>query len=79
MTTTDDGGPAFPQSEVPKLGYEAPAEGMSLRDYVATKALAAMIGKDNKDGKHCCANGVPLLAKYAYEYADALLAARKQP
>ena len=51
--------------------------GMDLRDYFAAKALAAMIGKDNKDGANCDASGVGNLTSFAYEYADAMLEARK--
>lgn len=50
---------------------------MTLRDYFAAKAMQAMIskssGQDTTGGK----KGVPLVAKYAYEYADAMLKARQ--
>lgn len=53
------------------------ATGMTMRDYFAAKALAAMIGKDGKDGANCGAGGVGNLTAFAYEYADAMLEARK--
>lgn len=47
--------------------------GMTLRDYFAAKAMQAMItkscGQDTTGGK----KGVPLIAKFAYEFADAML------
>lgn len=49
---------------------------MTLRDYFAAKALAAMIGLECKDGSKRGKAGVPILAGYAYEYADAMIAAR---
>lgn len=48
----------------------------TLRDEFAMAAMQAMItkssGQDSTGGKR----GVPLVAKYAYEYADAMLAER---
>lgn len=72
MSIASEGGPAFPLKEP----LTNDALGMSLRDYFAAKALAAMISKDNKDGVNCGASGVPTLAAWAYEYADAMLKAR---
>jgi hypothetical protein len=82
----NDGGPAFPydhtfESVNERKGYTEwhgeQGAGMSLRDYIAAKALAAMIGHESKDPKHCAKIGAPLLAKYAYEFADAMLEARE--
>jgi hypothetical protein len=53
------------------------AEDLDLRDYFAAKALAALIGFPTKDGENCGAKAVPKLAKWAYEYADAMLEARQ--
>ena len=50
--------------------------GLTMRDYFAAKALAALIGYPTKDGENCGAKAVPKLAKWAYEYADAMLEAR---
>lgn len=51
--------------------------GMNLRDYFAAKALQALIGHDGKDGENRGKKAVPILAAFAYEYADAMLAARE--
>ncbi|MFC0666208.1 hypothetical protein ACFSKY_22500 [Azotobacter chroococcum] len=48
----------------------------TLRDKFAAKALAALINHPNKDGENRGAKAVPILAKFAYEYADAMLEAR---
>jgi len=77
--------PAFPSS--PTVGangdlmrpVDIGCEGMSLRDYFAAKALAAMIGLESKNGSTRGASGVPILIRYAYEYADAMLAERSKP
>jgi hypothetical protein len=74
MSTIKDGGTAFPLPATEMHGFEA---GMSLRDYFAAKALAAMIGHEGKDYSNCGAIGVPKLAAWAYEYADAMLRARE--
>ena len=85
MKTLDDGGPAFPRLEVlesderdefgrPERVYRAySAEGTTLRDYFAAKAMAAII----------LADGIPYAtasadehARAAYINADAMLAAR---
>ena len=65
-----DGGPAFPVQESVVsdsiVGVPA-ASGMSLRDYLAAKAMAALVTVENPEPA----------AKQAYQYADAMLAARK--
>lgn len=50
--------------------------GMTLRDYFAAKALAALILKDKDEGAKRGAQGVPIMANWAYEYADAMLIER---
>lgn len=77
MTNQDigDGGPAFPCQH--QGSTRTDAAGMSLRDHFAGLALAAMIGHENKDGWNRGKSAVPVLAGYAYEYADAMLRARK--
>ena len=67
------GGPAFPYGN-PTHGGEI---GMTLRDYFAARAMEAMITKGMEDNKRGAA-GVPFIVKYAYEYADAMIEARKQ-
>lgn len=63
----NDGGPAFPVIYC--------TEGMSLRDYFAAQALAGMLQNYTTQkfgvGEQTCARG-------AYEFADAMLAARKE-
>ncbi|MDU9391899.1 hypothetical protein [Pseudomonas sp. zfem002] len=77
------GGPAFPAPEAAKTLFgEGQADrfmGMELRDYFAAKALAAMIGQPHKEPENCGGKAVPKLAAWAYEYADAMLAARVKP
>jgi hypothetical protein len=70
MDIKNAGGPAFPCPE------NADEWGMTLRDYFAAKALDALILKDHKEHEHRGARGVPVLAKFAYEYADAMLTER---
>jgi hypothetical protein len=63
---------------VPPGGVESiHASGMTLRDYFAAKAMAAMVSKSSGQDKTGGAKGVPLVAQYAYEYADAMLKARQ--
>ena len=61
--TTNTGGPAFPHGD-PTHGGE---DGMTLRDYFAAKAIAEVDWANNS-----VQNGT----KWAYELADAMLAAR---
>lgn len=68
----------------PDMGVAADSEGMNLRDYFAAKAMAALIShltrgederlipilsEDEKEG---------VIAQDAYEYADAMMEARKK-
>jgi hypothetical protein len=64
---TNDGGPAFPI--FPDYGNHA--DGMSLRDYFAAKALQGMLADPNSTAGHR-----QDFAEKAYQYADAMLAAR---
>lgn len=75
----DNGGPAFPTV----AGNMVYSNGMSLRDWFAGQALAALINKApffDAQGEH--GNAVDLIefksdmAVSAYFYADAMLAAR---
>ena len=65
MSTTNDGGPAFPAPSI--------TDGMTLRDYFAAKAMQGLCAHpespdwDESD-----------IAKSAYDQADAMLKARKQ-
>lgn len=72
MSTINDGGPAFPLAE-PGDCVSA-SEGMSLRDYFAAKAMQGLLAQScgtafGSDPIHG--------AQYAYQMADAMLAARK--
>ena len=60
--------PAFPSVRKMSDGTEMIFNGMTLRDYFAAKAMAALI-----DEKDWCKD----VATYAYKYADAMLAARE--
>jgi len=73
MSTTDNGGPAFPQHYNTALGTKA--GGMSLRDYFAANAMATVrpqtaynmrANEDHED----------YIARCAYRLADAMLKAR---
>jgi hypothetical protein len=71
MATTD-GGRAFPGS-----GDEFAADGMSLRDYFAGQALAGFCAADTEDFPE--GGFTPTkIAALAYQYADAMLEARKE-
>jgi len=63
----DDGGPAFPWGE-----HGTHLGGMTLRDYFAAKAMAAIISDPQWMGgpKNC--------SEWAYKYADAMIEARSQ-
>lgn len=67
----DDGGPAFPVS-VPSGDY---VPGMSLRDYMAGRALAGIIASERD--YRASDWDVSWWADMAYRTADAMLAARK--
>lgn len=71
--TRDSGGPAFPHRLIGDKGHEWPQAGMSLRDYFAGQALTAMCGGDGWPQE----NDGPEMARRAYIFADAMLAARK--
>lgn len=66
-TAPDDGGQAFP---MPEGGWD----GMSLRDYFAGKAMAALLidpERADQSREEC--------ARLSYLMADAMLAARRTP
>lgn len=85
--STNDGGPAFPVStmvEERTAGYghqDGPATyqfgGMTLRDYFAAKAMAAMIGTAAIPCLVGLKGGEPQTAEAAYKIADAMLKARE--
>jgi hypothetical protein len=62
----DDGGPAFPLLLREGEYYQGNTDGMSLRDYFAAKAMAALAGQEHEaDAAHT-----------AYVIADAMIAER---
>jgi hypothetical protein len=71
----DKGGWAFPRpaSEGHQHGMHSPQEGMTLRDYFAAKAMAAILGSPH----------IPyefeddVLTSMSYRVADAMLKARE--
>lgn len=74
MTEKDTGGPAFPYEEF-EHGFHQDTvvkhPGMTLRDWFAGQAMAALITKS------ACRSAAATAAT-AYEYADAMLAERNK-
>ena len=73
--TTETGGPAFPHTVEYKgadCGGVVPHGGMTLRDYFAAKALAALIIANTAPG----GGWPPFAERTAYLVADAMLKAR---
>lgn len=72
MSKQHDGGTAFPAAAIGET-HQINREGMTLRDYFAAKAMHAyMSGPDvsgNEESRRRC-------AKWSYQVADAMLAAR---
>ena len=71
-TSLGDGGPAFPipDSHHANGGVQYGANGMTLRDYFAAKALAGMLADTE------CSSSASNLAQASYLIADAMLAER---
>jgi hypothetical protein len=69
--TIDDGGPAFPVQDMSK--WQVP--GMSLRIYLAAKAMQGMLANQNQDWAPLDANSQEAVVRGAYEIADAMLKA----
>jgi hypothetical protein len=65
---TETGGWAFPANHFDLTDAE---HGMSLRDYFAAKTMQALVSKYGDEGL------VEVVVDKAYEYADAMLEARK--
>ena len=74
MSTTNDGGPAFPatvQDDRDCAGrYAGGYGGMSMRDYFAAKSIETMI-------RTCGIANLEFVANKSYELADSMLEARK--
>lgn len=84
MSTPDDGGPAFPRATYvelddnmhqPSKGNISGDDGMTLRDYFVGQLIAGLVENVGEG----CTGYMEQRARVAYEFADALLAARKRP
>lgn len=75
MSDKPNNPPAFPMPDFihPDGRVEHGMHGMTLRDYFAAKALS-IVSRPAVDGSICQNNGV--LACWAYQLADAMLAER---
>ena len=72
--TKDTGGPAFPTTDFTHAGQIIPgADGMTLRDYFAAKAMQGLISADTG-----FTMTTQTISKFAYAQADAMLEARAQ-
>jgi hypothetical protein len=78
-TEKNDGGPAFPLTELDQTGslYHQNT-GMSLRDYFAAQAMPMFRGFDVTTYQSYGQHLISQAAQHAYAYADAMLAARNQ-
>ncbi len=76
MNKITHGGPAFPVPLHPGQSYQghATCDGMTLRDYFAAKAMAAVWADIPEDANR--EQALQVLGHNAYEMADAMLAAR---
>lgn len=79
----DDGGPAFPvpPDQVVDLHhghFSYAGQGMSLRAYIATKAMAAYIGLSSDGYGDDARQNPSKAAEWAVQHADALIAELKK-
>lgn len=75
--TTTNGGPAFPTENAHQSSASTwHHEGMTLRDYFAAKAMAAVITGSMADGSHLSDGVEVIFSRAAYKFADAMLRAR---
>ena len=75
MSYINDGsGPAFPSVETDPVMGSRSELGMTLRDYFAAKAMAAMLSLEDVHLN----NGESEVAVWAYQQADAMLAEREK-
>lgn len=82
MSAPNDGGPAFPTGHLNRADVEP---GMALRDWFAGRALNGLLSRSlrpNSQGNTSTnwasveRYGALEVAKFSYEYADAMLAER---
>lgn len=68
---------ALLQSDAPRpIFFNVSEPRTTLRDEFAMRAMQAMVTKSDGQSKTGGAAGVPLIAQFAYEFADAMLKAR---
>ncbi len=72
--TTNTGGPAFPFAFTDEARV---SDGMTLRDYFAAKAMAALIAGPDLKEDHYEEETNEFVAARAYMIADAMLEARQ--
>lgn len=73
--------PAFPRTGVGNagVGYDVPSQdGMTIRDYFAAKAMAAMIPDRDRSGNRIWDEKCSWIADLSYDIADAMLAEREK-
>lgn len=76
MSAQDNGGPAFPREDY-QTDHAPGQRGMTLRDYFAAKAMAAMVSGHFSHYGHDNYWDRESIADQAYELADAMLKARQ--
>jgi hypothetical protein len=83
VSARTNGGPMHPithcgvSSSGEATSYQVEAN-WTVRDEFAARALAALINHDGKDYENRGEKAVPILAQFAYEYADAMMAEREK-
>lgn len=70
----NNGGPAFPRTHNEDIDGNGVQDGMTLRDYFAAASMQALIPLQ-PEYENRSPSGT---AREAYEYADAMLAAREE-
>lgn len=78
MTTKDSGGPAFPTENYDNMMRDRAVgfTGMTLRDWFAGENAAAIIGGLTASQTNTAAEHAALIARSAYQLADAMIAER---
>lgn len=74
MSTPNDGGPAFPLSDIEWNGARKHNNGMALRDYFAAAALQGFMA--SADAARTATLNLPNLAYNSYAIADYMLIQR---
>lgn len=85
MSEKDNGGPAFPLNRdmsINHIGGRDVSSGMSLRDYIAIKAMAALLSDPNELPDEGTDESIDTFyhetASASYEIADAMLKERNK-